>query len=530
MKFLKKFCITALLVLTLVAPTFSFVETKEASAATLLGTKTGYTKADDFDYVKVKVGKYNYIANWGARDETCVFLSRNAEDFYTGSYTYENLSKKKGSSTESSVPSSALYTSLQALMSSKQTYTTSYDATKELYRYTDCVNSKYSNISSFYSAKQISGSWNGEWNREHTWPNSKGDKSGSGENDIMMLRPTSTSENSSRGNTAYGIGSGYYDPNEEGQSLRGDCARIVLFVYVRWKCTNTGSKYNPNGITGTNGVIQSIDTLLQWMKDDPVDTWEMGRNDAVQSITGTRNVFVDYPEYAWLLFGEAIPSGMVTPSGNARGGTTTPPVSSEESSSSESVKPDSSTESVVPDSSVEDSSEADSSTESIVPDDSSEEEACEHEFTSWITMKPATETEDGERRRVCTKCNHLEKEVIPKICEHEFTNWITTKPETETEDGERRRVCTKCNHLEKEVMHQYSEWITTKPATETETGERSRGCTRCYHLETETIPMIPVSKDEVQGCASTLGVSMGSVLFALASCVAVDRMRKKKNK
>ncbi|MBO5867158.1 MAG: hypothetical protein J6Q55_03830, partial [Clostridia bacterium] len=43
-------------------------------------------------------------------------------------------------------------------------------------------------------------------------------------------------------------------------------------------------------------------------------TWELGRNDAVQSITGTRNAFVDYPEYAFLLFGKAVPSNYPTPS------------------------------------------------------------------------------------------------------------------------------------------------------------------------------------------------------------------------
>ena len=44
----------------------------------------------------------------------------------------------------------------------------------------------------------------------------------------------------------------------------------------------------------------------------------MGRNDAVQSITGTRNVFVDYPEYAYLLFGREVPESLVTPSGEAQ--------------------------------------------------------------------------------------------------------------------------------------------------------------------------------------------------------------------
>ena len=67
---------------------------------------------------------------------------------------------------------------------------------------------------------------------------------------------------------------------------------------------------------GSTGVIQSKEVLLDWMEADPVDTWEMGRNDSVQSITGTRNVFVDYPELAFELFEEEVPE-MVTPSGKA---------------------------------------------------------------------------------------------------------------------------------------------------------------------------------------------------------------------
>ena len=42
--------------------------------------------------------------------------------------------------------------------------------------------------------------------------------------------------------------------------------------------------------------------LLKWMQQDPVDTWEMGRNDAVESISGNRNVFIDHPEFANMCF------------------------------------------------------------------------------------------------------------------------------------------------------------------------------------------------------------------------------------
>ena len=267
----------------------------------------------------------NKIYNWGTREEEATFLSQNAISFYEDNNTsYAELTALLGSSNESSVPSSQLYMELQSLMKSNHSYINNYDAIKTLCKYTDCQNSG-GKISSFYSGVGIGPSWDGGWNREHTWPNSKGDLSGSGENDIMMIRPTSTSENSSRGNKAYGNSttSTYFNPNNFANGnydLRGDVARIILYQYVRWGCTNTGSKYNPNGIFGSEGVIESKAVLLDWIEEDPVDTWELGRNDSVESITGTRNVFVDYPELAFDLFDEQIPENMTTPSGYYSGG------------------------------------------------------------------------------------------------------------------------------------------------------------------------------------------------------------------
>lgn len=283
-------------------------------------TPTEYKTASDVNY-KTAGG---YTVNWGARGEDCTFLSSRAVNFYTGNNTFASLSQKGGSTNLSSVPSSALYNALQDFMIGKHTKLTSYSGTKDLYKYTDCVSNGYNQyISSFYSGTHIGPEWGSSptWNREHTWPKSKGIGEGSdAANDIMMLRPTAQSENSSRGNTAYGESTGYYDPNECNGNVRGDCARIVLYMYVRWESLNTTSS-----MWGTGGVMESMDVLLKWMQEDPVDTWEMGRNDAVQSITGTRNVFVDYPEFAWLLFGKSIPTGFNTPSGIANGGSVIPP-------------------------------------------------------------------------------------------------------------------------------------------------------------------------------------------------------------
>ncbi len=262
------------------------------------------------------------IYNWGTRGTTATFLSPKAEAFYTNNkVTLSGLLNLNGSSTESAVPSSTLYSALHNLMESKHKNVTSYEETKDLFKYTDCQNSgNPSTISSFYSGVAIGPEWDSgsTWNREHTWPNSKGDLAGNGENDIMMLRPASVSENSSRGNKAYGESDGYFNPNDQSGSkydLRGDVARIILYQYVRWECTNTGSDYNSSSIFGTNGVIESQEMLIDWIEADPVDTWELGRNDSVEAITGTRNVFVDYPELAFDLFNESVPTGYTSPSG-----------------------------------------------------------------------------------------------------------------------------------------------------------------------------------------------------------------------
>ncbi len=277
-----------------------------AMCISLLSGLSFTAKADTVDYTY----DGSYIYNWGSRGTTATFLSQNAEAFYSDNGTsYAELSALSGASSTSAVPNSQLYLALQELMADAQTYTTSYDATKNLFRYTDCQNNGGA-ISSFYSGTSIGPSWDGTWNREHTWPNSKGDEAGDGENDIMMLRPTATSENSSRGNTAYGESDGFYDPNEVSNgkyNLHGDVARIMLFTFTRWGCTSN--------MWGSSGVIESLDVLLKWMEEDPVDTWELGRNDAVESITGTRNVYVDYPELAFLLFNEEIPADYDSPSG-----------------------------------------------------------------------------------------------------------------------------------------------------------------------------------------------------------------------
>ncbi len=267
-----------------------------------------------------------HLCNWGVRGETALFLSNDALDFYADnewgvgrSWGYFAISDYAGGSGTEDATDSPLYAFLHDFLAGKQTHVTTYGETRGLYRYTDCMANQADFISSFYSGRKLNGAWDNAatWNREHTWPNSK--STGQQENDIMMLRPTSVKENSSRGNLAFGESSGYYNPNSESDGrfdLRGDCARICLYCYVRYP-ENAGNMW------GQSGVMESLDLLLDWMAQDPVDTWEMGRNDAVEDITGVRNVFVDYPELAWALFGQEVPA-IPTP---MNGGGEWPPVS-----------------------------------------------------------------------------------------------------------------------------------------------------------------------------------------------------------
>ena len=287
MENLKRRGLSLLLALVMIVSLFAGIQLPQASAAT-------------------------YVYNWGQRGELATELSDAAETWWSTKPAYTSLAAMDGSSNLNTISNSELYSTLASIMTNAHTTKTTYDGTRDLYQYTDCQNGG-GKISSFYSGTAIGPDWDSgsTWNREHTWPNSKG-LGGKDENDIMMLRPTATSENGSRSNKAYGEGADYFDPNIASYNVHGDVARIFLYSYVRWGIVDGNGEYDT---WGSNGVMESVDVLLDWMEEDPVDTWELGRNDAVESITGTRNVFVDYPELAFLLFNESVPTGYTTPSG-----------------------------------------------------------------------------------------------------------------------------------------------------------------------------------------------------------------------
>ena len=274
--------------------------------------------------------------NTNKRDTLCTSLSTKAKAYYTGAYTYDKMSALAGGNTDCVASmNSALYKSLQKLMSSTQTDSVSYRSLTKYWPTTD-------NNILFYADQTGSG-----YNREHVWPKSRASfYQKNGGCDLHHLRPADQTINSTRYNYTMGNVNGvingcstanyggrtvlWYsagnDLVEVRDNVKGDVARILLYVYCRWGQPNLYQNVAEKDLPAfdsdddaNNGkkVIESLDTLLKWCKSDPVDTWEMTRNDEVQTIQGNRNVFIDYPEYAWLVFGQDIPNDMKTPSGEA---------------------------------------------------------------------------------------------------------------------------------------------------------------------------------------------------------------------
>lgn len=232
--------------------------------------------------------------------------------YYTGTYSYSKLSALSGND---------LFGALNTLMGNTSRIgnsSFSYNSLRDQYKNVDKDLNRSGYIIGYYNGASFSGVWDSgkTWNREHTWPQSKGaDKSIPMGHDMQSVRPTHTSVNSSRGNDAYGESGAYYDPDEVSisnsyykttnmGSYRGDAARVILYDYVVYGEAggHKNKLYNGNAQLlskfGSAGVFESAAVLLKWHMHDPVSLTEMVRNDGAQTYQGNRNPFIDYPELA----------------------------------------------------------------------------------------------------------------------------------------------------------------------------------------------------------------------------------------
>lgn len=201
-------------------------------------------------------------------------------------------------------------------------------------------------VMDFYTQEDIAAPWAGgqnagTWNREHVWCKSlsnglwKGSEVGGG-SDLHHIRPSEVRLNATRGNHKFGKTSGggpaYFigsdgskkyqggrvdgDTFEPLDKVKGDVARIVMYVYAHYNTyenvhgTTDGSGYSYyfgtldfTFVMSAPSESAAIALLLQWHAADPVDEVERARNDAVYSIQGNRNPFIDHPEYVTAIWG-----------------------------------------------------------------------------------------------------------------------------------------------------------------------------------------------------------------------------------
>jgi len=171
----------------------------------------------------------------------------------------------------------------------------SYDAAKTILSKADVVPSNPSRLYLIYDSKTTNAVWDGAatWNREHVWPDSKLGSAPTGE--PHNLRASTVSVNSSRGNLAFVQGSGSYGRVGSGwypgDTHKGDVARIILYMHVR------------HGLSISSGVIGDLNMFLRWHIEDPVDDFELNRNNVIYSYVNNRNPFIDHPEFAQLIWG-----------------------------------------------------------------------------------------------------------------------------------------------------------------------------------------------------------------------------------
>ena len=183
------------------------------------------------------------------------------------------------------------YDTLQDII---QSYTyVSYGDARDILQDSDEDPNNQDNVLLIYNRASVLSTWDAgmTWNREHVWPRSKLPNS-TAEADLHLLRASNPSLNSSRGNLSFVdgegeariIGSGWYPGDED----RGDVARIVFYVLMMWE-------------TNIN-LIGNLETFIKWHEEDPVDEFEIQRNQVIYAYQRNRNPFIDYPELVSIFY------------------------------------------------------------------------------------------------------------------------------------------------------------------------------------------------------------------------------------
>ncbi|WP_282038841.1 endonuclease [Saccharicrinis aurantiacus] len=164
------------------------------------------------------------------------------------------------------------------------------------------------------------------WNREHVWAQSRGlkqvgessaDNSTKGiASDVHNLKAENPGVNGIKSNrdfetksddaNYFGVHGSYsYAPMV---SARGDVARILMYMELRW--ADSKGLYLDDSSTNSTGSHDGgparqgrVTNLIEWHSTDPVDPFEIRRNNIVFQHQNNRNPFVDHPELVDHIYG-----------------------------------------------------------------------------------------------------------------------------------------------------------------------------------------------------------------------------------
>ena len=196
----------------------------------------------------------------------------------------------------------------------------SYENAKYMLCYTDENPAKPGYLLGIFDGDDINAIWDTSWNREHVWPcahmNIDGTKrpSASTKNhmsDLFNLRASCPSINfyhsdkyydtSNSKNTFYPlVDSTIIDGihNFTGD-FRGDVARTVFYMYTKYLELNIIEDIQNDETTTSMGRLSALKT---WHNEDPVDDFELQRNNRIYEYQGNRNPYIDYPDLVNKLF------------------------------------------------------------------------------------------------------------------------------------------------------------------------------------------------------------------------------------
>ncbi|HET9383240.1 MAG TPA: endonuclease [Streptomyces sp.] len=209
---------------------------------------------------------------------------------------------------------SALKTALHGIIDDQTKL--SYDGVWAALKVTDQDPANSNNVKLLYSgisrSKSLNGGDVGDWNREHVWAKSHGDfgtATGPG-TDLHHLRAEDVQVNGIRGNKDFDNGGSSFtnsggsltdsDSFEPRSAVKGDVARMILYMAVRYEGDDGWANLEPNESVnnGSAPYIGRLAVLKQWNVQDPPDATEQRRNQVIyDQFQHNRNPFIDHPEW-----------------------------------------------------------------------------------------------------------------------------------------------------------------------------------------------------------------------------------------